>query len=70
MKVLLIDGSPRVGGNTDLALDEMVKVFNEEGIESEIVKIGNQDIRGCIACGSCSKNGKCVFDDAVNEIAA
>lgn len=69
MRVLLIDGSPRVGGNTDLALDEMVKVFNEEGIESEIVKIGNQDIRGCIACGSCSKTGKCVFDDAVNEIA-
>jgi multimeric flavodoxin WrbA len=69
MKVLLIDSSPRVGGNTAIALDEMVKVFNEEGIESEVVKIGNQDIRGCIACGNCSKTGKCVFDDAVNEIA-
>jgi multimeric flavodoxin WrbA len=69
MRVLLIDGSPRVGGNTAIALDEMVKVFNEEGIESEVVKIGNQDIRGCIACGNCSKTGKCVFDDAVNEIA-
>jgi len=69
MRVLLIDGSPRVGGNTAIALDEMVKVFGEEGIESEVVKIGNQDIRGCIACGSCSKTGKCVFDDAVNEIA-
>ncbi len=69
MRVLLIDGSPRVGGNTAIALDEMVKVFNEEGIDSEVVKIGNQDIRGCIACGNCSKTGKCVFDDAVNEIA-
>ncbi len=69
MRVLLIDGSPRVGGNTAIALDEMVKVFSEEGIDSEVVKIGNQDIRGCIACGSCSKTGKCVFDDAVNEIA-
>lgn len=69
MRVLLIDGSPRVGGNTAIALDEMVKVFNEEGFDSEVVKIGNQDIRGCIACGSCSKTGKCVFDDAVNEIA-
>ncbi len=69
MKVLIINGSPRVGGNTSTALNEMVKVFDAEGIDSDTVQIGNKDIRGCIACGSCSKNGKCVFDDAVNKLA-
>lgn len=70
MKVLLIDGSPRVNGNTAIALNEMVKVFQEEGIESEVIQIGQKDIRGCIACGSCYKTGKCVFNDVVNECAA
>lgn len=69
MKVLLINGSPRANGNTAIALDEMVKVFKEEGIESEVVQIGQKDVRGCIACGSCYKTGKCVFDDVVNECA-
>lgn len=69
MKVLMINGSPRAGGNTSIALDEMVKVFEEEGVDTEVIRIGNRDIRGCIACGSCSRNGKCVFDDEVNEIA-
>ena len=69
MKVLLINGSPRVGGNTSIALDEMVKVFQEEGGEAEVVQVGNQDVRGCIACGRCGETGKCVFDDAVNKIA-
>ncbi len=69
MKVLIINGSPRVGGNTSLALEEMTKIFTEEGIEAETVQIGNKDVRGCIACGSCGKNGKCVFDDVVNELA-
>lgn len=69
MKVLMINGSPRPNGNTALALREMEKVFAQEGIEVEIVHIGNKDIRGCIGCGQCKKNGKCVFDDAVNEIA-
>ncbi|MCI8463397.1 MAG: flavodoxin family protein [Lachnospiraceae bacterium] len=64
-----INGSPRVNGNTALALQEMEKVFVKEGIETEIIQIGNRDIRGCIACGRCSENGKCVFDDIVNEIA-
>ena len=68
-KVLLINGSPRVGGNTSIALNEMVKVFEAEGVEAEVVQIGNKDIRGCIACASCKKNGKCVFDDVVNELA-
>ena len=70
MKVLIINGSPRMGGNTTMALDEMVKVFEAEGIETEVVRVGNQDIRGCIACGSCSGTGKCVFDDVVNELAS
>ena len=69
MKVLLINGSPRANGNTALALKEMAEVFAQEGIEAEIIHLGNKDIRGCIACGSCGKTGKCVFDDAVNEIA-
>lgn len=70
MKVLMINGSPRSHGNTSLALNEMEKIFHKNGIETEIIQIGNQTIRGCIACGSCHKNeGKCVFDDAVNQIA-
>lgn len=69
MKVLLVNGSPRVKGNTALALEEMVKVFAEEGIETEILHVGNKDIRGCIACGHCYQNGKCVFNDMVNECA-
>lgn len=69
MKVLLINGSPRVGGNTSIALDEMVKVFDAEGIETEVVQVGNKNIRGCIACGHCMEHGKCVFNDEVNELA-
>ncbi|MBQ1767767.1 MAG: flavodoxin family protein [Oscillospiraceae bacterium] len=69
MKVLIINGSPRQNGNTSIALKEMEKVFAEEGVETEIVQIGNKAVRGCIACGSCHKNGKCVFDDVVNELA-
>ena len=69
MKVLMINGSPRLGGNTAVALAEMEKVFVEEGIEVETVQIGNKNIRGCIACNTCSERGKCVFDDIVNEIA-
>ncbi|MBQ4514377.1 MAG: flavodoxin family protein [Anaerolineaceae bacterium] len=68
MKVLIINGSPRKNGNTALALSEMEKIFLEEGIETETLHIGNKDIRGCMACGSCSKTGKCVFNDIVNEI--
>lgn len=69
MKVLIINGSPHAKGNTYIALHEMEKVFEQEGIGTEILHIGNQAVRGCIACGSCAKSGKCVFDDAVNEAA-
>ena len=69
MKVLLINGSPRANGCTAAALREMISVLEAEGVETELVHAGNKDIRGCIACGSCMKSGKCVFDDLVNEVA-
>lgn len=68
MKILMLNGSPRINGNTSIALDEMKRVFEAEGAEVEIVQIGNQAVRGCIACGKCKKLGKCVFDDIVNEL--
>lgn len=70
MKVLMINGSPRPNGNTYIALHEMEKIFDKEGIETEILQIGNKDIRGCINCNTCVASGKCVFDDPVNEAAA
>ena len=69
MKVLLINGSPRANGNTAMALREMEKIFAQEGVETELIHVGNKDIRGCIACGGCGKKGQCVFDDLVNETA-
>ena len=69
MKVLMLNGSPRINGNTSIALREMEKIFIEQGIEVEIINVGMKEIRGCISCYSCYKNGKCVFDDCVNEIA-
>ncbi|MCQ2554326.1 MAG: flavodoxin family protein [Clostridia bacterium] len=68
MKVLLLNGSPRKNGNTAVALREFEKVLLEEGVEFEEVQVGQMDIRGCIACGKCGELGKCVFDDAVNEV--
>ena len=69
MKVLMLNGSPRTKGNTFIALEEMKKVFEVEGVEAEIVEVGNKDVRGCIACRRCVELGKCVFDDVVNEMA-
>ena len=69
MKVLILNGSPRANGNTAVALKEMEKVFAAEGIECETIVVGNKAIRGCVACRGCVETGKCVFDDAVNEIA-
>ena len=69
MKVLIINGSPRVSGNTTIAIREMENVFKADGIDVETVQVGNKDIRGCIACGKCFEKGKCVFDDIVNELA-
>ena len=69
MKVLLINGSPNAAGNTYIALNEMVKVFADNNIETEIVHVGNKVVRGCIGCRKCREKGKCVFDDVVNETA-
>ncbi len=68
-KVLLLNGSPHANGCTARALEEMVNVFSQEGVETELIQVGNQDIRGCVSCGFCEKNGKCVFNDLVNEVA-
>lgn len=70
MKVLMVNGSPRANGNTSIALNEMKNTFESEGIDVEILHIGNMDIRGCVACGTCGATGKCVFDDIVNEAAS
>lgn len=69
LKVLMLNGSPRPNGNIALAFREMEQVFAENGVEYENVLLGRTDIRGCIACETCRKNGKCVFDDVVNELA-
>lgn len=68
MKVLLINGSPHENGCTYTALSEVSASLNENGVDTEIVWIGNKSIHGCIACGGCAKTGRCVFDDGVNEI--
>lgn len=69
MKVLLFNGSPKIHGNTAFALEQMMDVFHENGVETELIQVGSQNIRGCIACGKCYSTGKCVFDDLVNEVA-
>ncbi len=69
LKVLIINGSPRVGGNTSVALREMETVFNEQGVETEIVQIGAEPVRGCASCGYCYEHDRCVFDDVVNTLA-
>ena len=69
MKALLINGSPRLHGCTYTALTELKRTLEAEGIEVELIHVGNKDIRGCIACRKCHETGKCVFDDIVNEVA-
>ncbi len=69
MKVLLINGSPHKNGTTFAALSEVSMTLNQEGVETEIIQIGHLAIRGCVGCYACTKLGKCVFDDEVNEIA-
>ncbi len=69
MKILMLNGSPRTGGNTALALSEMEKIFSEAGVEVEVVQVGAEAIRGCLGCGYCYKNGKCTVNDIVNELA-
>ena len=69
MKTLLINGSPHANGCTFTALNIVAEELRKNGIDTEIVHIGNKDIRGCIACGKCAELGRCVFNDMVNEVA-
>lgn len=69
MKVLILNGSPRVGGNTTVAVDELVKTFAAAGVETEVVQLGTTSVTGCRACGACAQLGRCVIDDIVNEVA-
>lgn len=69
LKVLILNGSPRTEGNTSIAVREMEKIFNENGVAVETVQVGAEPVRGCMACNYCWKNGKCVIDDIVNELA-
>ena len=67
---MLINGSPKANGNTAFALKQMAEVFSDQGIDAEIIHVGHLAIRGCVACGSCYKTGKCVIEDIVNEVAS
>ena len=68
MKVLIIDGSPRKGGNCSILADKLVSSFEKFGVDTEIFKVGAKEIRGCVACGYCHTHGECVFKDEVNEL--
>lgn len=67
--VIVLNGSPHEKGCTARALEEVIKTLNAEGIGTELVNIGKDSVSGCIACGFCEKNGRCVFNDKVNEVA-
>ncbi len=69
LKVLMLNGSPRENGNIALAFREMQRVFDESGVEYESILLGRQAIRGCVACETCRKTGRCVFSDIVNDLA-
>ena len=69
MKVLMLNGSPHLKGATYLALKEMEQVFIENNIEVELINVGTENVRGCLACGNCYKTGKCIIDDIVNKLA-
>ena len=69
-RVILLNGSPHAKGCTATALDEMIRIFKEEGVETELIQVGNKAVHGCVSCGFCSNNGRCVFDDdLVNTVA-
>lgn len=69
MKTVAFNGSPNKNGNTFHALQMVLDVLAQEGIETEMVHVGNKAIRGCLACGQCIKhrNERCIQDDEVNE---
>lgn len=69
MKMLLVNGSPNKKGCTNRALEEVSKTLSENGIDNEILWLGNKPVQDCIACYKCREIGKCIFDDIVNETA-
>ena len=69
MKVLVVNGSPRKGGNTSIAIDELEKTFSAEGVDVEVLDVGSKAVAGCRACYACGKLGRCAIDDVVNEAA-
>ena len=69
MKALIINGSPRLKGNSSALINEMINIFNKEGVEVDSYQIGAKAIRGCMACGHCYEHGECVFKDDVNDLA-
>ena len=70
MKVMLLNGSPHEKGCTYTALEEVQRELKKCGVDSEILHVGHEDIHGCIGCSYCGREGRCVFDDAVDRIGA
>ena len=68
MKVIAFNGSPKANGNTYVSINAVAEELKKEGIDVEIINVGNKNITGCKACGGCSKTGKCVINDGVNEM--
>ena len=70
MKFLILNGSPHPNGNTSIAISELTNTFDALGVETGVAQIGQQAIRGCVACNYCkSHGGKCVFDDGTVRVA-
>ena len=63
MKVLMLNGSPNKNGCTNAALTIIAEELKRQGVDSEIIWLGNGLVRSCIGCGGCKAKGKCVFDD-------
>lgn len=68
MKVLILNGSPKSEGNTAVALHEVEKTLQTQGIDTEWIHVGHKPIHGCIACNKCWDSGECTFGDIVNDI--
>jgi len=69
MKVLIINGSPRINGNSSILVKELKSIFDKENVEVDEYQIASKAIRGCMACGYCCTHGECVFKDDVNDLA-
>ena len=68
MKVLIINGSPHKDGTTATAVSELVGSLESEGVECEVVHIGLEPVRGCVACLGCNSGNGCALGGIVNDI--